>query len=616
MSKKVFWCTLFLVTSLWLVIGLAIPAQAATSQISAATLPYHVRQAQPPTAQSILIVLLDRSGSLDKTDKPEYSASIAKVFADLWPGKMAVIFFSGDHGPLLQTQLYDFSQPGTRDALKQQIEQQRYQVSGDTPTQIAIEQAETVLAQHNYPAGSRVVLITDGQPDIADDTDGTRQIQAIEQKDAPVFAAHNVPISTFGLGNDISNSGQAKAFLQQVASETGGAFADVQNPAQLAKPVLQMYASWQNLTFVPASGNNTFHIDTYAKKVDFIAFTQNSTTYRVTLQNAGGQNIPDQAFQASSQDLHYVFESLVISQFNPSGNYTIHSDDSQVQAYALEQTRLQVEIVAPTPQTVVYTQHDLTIVAALYDGNPQQHIFPHTGDAVAIGITFTVTAHGQTVDRGEETLTQEASPHTDLFSVSIRPSTTGALTITVSATYQFIPVPNHPSITLPVTIAPPPPCALTNVQCVIQQYGIGLGASLLALVLLLLIGWWYTRPAPFGFLVNPDPNSLPRVLGRNRTLGRSLWHKSLLFSDELRGFDWAGASFALRFKRNRRVYFVSRHKTLSQEIGNSLRPENQPAVPGKEIFLRNGDQIIVNGQTRATFYESRARAEQADQAWL
>src|ERR1700687_4930007 len=51
-----------------------------------------------PTSQSVLVVLLDRSGSLHGSDSDGYSTSVTKALADLWPGIMIVIPF-GD--PLL-----------------------------------------------------------------------------------------------------------------------------------------------------------------------------------------------------------------------------------------------------------------------------------------------------------------------------------------------------------------------------------------------------------------------------------------------------------------------------------------------------------------------------------
>jgi hypothetical protein len=57
------------------------------------------------TNESLLVVLLDRSGSLTyqpgATDPDRYSTSVTKALADLWPGTMAVIPFSNDTTPVL-----------------------------------------------------------------------------------------------------------------------------------------------------------------------------------------------------------------------------------------------------------------------------------------------------------------------------------------------------------------------------------------------------------------------------------------------------------------------------------------------------------------------------------
>src|SRR5438876_6619868 len=57
------------------------------------------------TNQSLLVVLLDRSGSLTyqpgATDPDGYSRSVTKALADLWPGTMAVIPFSNNATPVI-----------------------------------------------------------------------------------------------------------------------------------------------------------------------------------------------------------------------------------------------------------------------------------------------------------------------------------------------------------------------------------------------------------------------------------------------------------------------------------------------------------------------------------
>src|SRR5579883_2456285 len=137
--------------------------------------------AEPATKGSWLIDILDRSGSLggpSGTDPQDYSVSVTKLLATLWGGTMEVVILSGDAPRLTTLGPYDLSQGHNRTLLKRQIEGYRYRFGGDTPTQRAIEQAYQQLAQEHFPAGSQVMLITDGQPDIPQDTNGAAQIHA------------------------------------------------------------------------------------------------------------------------------------------------------------------------------------------------------------------------------------------------------------------------------------------------------------------------------------------------------------------------------------------------------------------------------------------------------
>src|SRR2546428_11569747 len=116
------------------------------------------------TSQSLLVVLLDRSGSLilqpGATDPDGYSTSVTKALTDLWPGSMAVIPFSGDTitsvlGPSA------LSDPVQREKLKNDIQQ--YPIGGNTPLAPALHQALDLLK--GAPAGSRAVIVTDGSPE-------------------------------------------------------------------------------------------------------------------------------------------------------------------------------------------------------------------------------------------------------------------------------------------------------------------------------------------------------------------------------------------------------------------------------------------------------------------
>ena len=611
MLKRGFWLNIFLLLiclgcSVFFM-GNGVPYRTAGTGLDSAI---SCKLAATPDARSLLVVLLDRSSSLAQTDPQEYSTSVTRVLTDLWPGRMAVLFFSGTAPRLPQLGPVDLTQPGARAQLQAQIEAQRNALNGDTPTQYAVEQAAQLLAQSGYPAGSRLMLITDGQPFLPTDQDGTRQISAIERQDTPGFCSHGTPINTFGLGNQVP--GYAQAFLQRVAAQTGGEYHDVTDPSQLAAPVLQMYANWQHLAFASTGGQHQFLVDTYAKQVYFIAFLSNSAAFPVTLLGPDRRPVPAQDLLNQAQDIHYQFDQMAVQHFNTSGTYTIQTGDPGAQTYALEQTRLQVSLVSPTPHTPIYAEKPLTVTVALYDNNdPQQHIHPAANESVTIGLTYTLRSEGKTLVSGEKRLTQQPAPNDDLFSTQIVPPQTGILALAISASYQYVPVPNAPQVTFQVVNAPSGLC-LAGSAC---QNGRGsllifilIPLALLALVLAFFLLW--RRPAPFGML--EDSQGQSRHLGRDRSLANRLLHKSTVSSEELAGFDFQEAHFRLQFRRGRRVQLVAVQNAPSLAVWCMREPpgrQMQPVKVGTPVALHAQDRILVNGVPCATFRQDRASTE-------
>ena len=122
-----------------------------------------------PTGQSILVILLDRSGSLYDTDPNGYSTSVTKALADLWPGTMIVIPFGdpllndpNSTVPVLPVYKAILSDPTQRDALKENV--QNYPIKGGTPLAPAMRKALSLPEVQNAAQGSRVIIITDGGP--------------------------------------------------------------------------------------------------------------------------------------------------------------------------------------------------------------------------------------------------------------------------------------------------------------------------------------------------------------------------------------------------------------------------------------------------------------------
>ncbi len=565
-----------------------------------------------PDNHSLLIVLLDRSLSLAQTDPDEYSTSVTRILANLWPGRMTVIFFSGTTPQLPQLGPFDLAQPGARTHLQTQIEAQKNALNGDTPTQYAVEQATRSLAQNGYPMGSEVMLITDGQPFLPTDQQGTQQIATIEQRDTPAFCTHGVPINTFGLGNQVPTYTQT--FLQAVATETNGSYQDVTDPTQLAAPVLQMYARWQHLKFVATDQKHQFSVDTYARQIDFIAFLSNSAAFPVTLLGPDQQPVPTQDLLNEAEDIHYQFDQMAVQRFNASGTYTILTGDPHAQMYVLEETRLQVEILSPTPHTSLHAGQPFTVSVALFDNNdPQQHIHPTSTESVVIGLTYTLQKNNKTVVAGEKKLIQQPSPNDDLFNTQITLPSSGTLTLIISASYQYVPVPDVPGIT--VQVSPAAFCSGTNTRCESASVGLWL---LLASLLLILVAlafiflFVWRRPTPFGFLENSQHKGEGRLLGHDRTFRNRLLHPSTISAKELTGFDFQEAHFSLQFKRGRHLLLVIGPNTPSLAVWCAEKPagqQMQPVKVGSPVPLHEHDRILVNGFPCATFHLDMPRPE-------
>lgn len=574
------------------------------------------RPATVPDTHSLLVVLLDRSASLAQTDPQEYSTSVTRVLADLWPGRMAVLFFRGTSPHLPQIGPLDLTRAGARVALQAQIEAQRNVLGGDTPTRYAIEQAALVLAHAGYPAGSRVMLITDGQPFLPTDQDGSRQIAAIEQQDLPGFCSHGVPVHTFGLGNQVPDT--ALTFLQQIAARTAGDYHKVTDPAQLAAPVLQMYASWQHLAFASTGASHQFLVDTYARQVYFIVFLRDSAAFPVALLGPDRQPVPVQNLLNQARDIHYQFDQLALQRFNTAGVYTIQTGDPGAQTYALEETRLQVALVSPDAHTPVTAGQPLTVAVALYDhNNPQQHIHPAAGESVTIGLTYTLRRNATILVSGEKKLAQQPAPDDDLFSTQIVPPDTGTLTLAISASYQYIAVPNTPVVTLQVLAASPDFCPISLV-CGGGPAG-WLVVLLLPVLLIVLAGIvFWRRPRPGGLLETSRGQS--RDLARARAWTKRILAPSTIFAEELSEFDFQQARFCLQFKRARRVLLVALQNTPSLAVWCMQEPagrQMQPVKVGSPVPLHTRDRILVNGVPCATFRQEQLpppRAEAADNA--
>lgn len=582
---------------------LLLPGVARAASLEAGTLTRPLAGCAQPAAvsdQSLLIVLLDRSGSLvdqpGATDPDGYSTSVTKALADLWPGSMAVIPFSNGSTPVLGPAA--LSNAGQRDALKNEI--QNYPIGGNTPLAPAMQKALDLLK--HAPAGSRAVIVTDGSPQPVV-LNGVNQADEIRGQLIPQFCALAVPVNTIGLALDLNSSdGQtANRLLSDIANGTGGSYTLVRNARELAHVVVQLYAAWQHLIFAPVqSGNNayTVSIDTYAKRVIFVTF-RSAASFAITLTAPDGQPVPDQAVQRST-DRHYEIDNMVLSTVNQPGTYGISvGGDSGAQVYALVESRLHAALVQPKTSDIARIGQPLTIQAELEDGNTP--IIPRANEATLNALVTTVV-NGKTVSGTTVELTQQSNSAIFAGKITLT-GPVGKAHIQIQAVYLQIPVEaSQAQVTIPlakaIVVQKPVPGCGTSISCYWHRYSTLIVGIPLAFVLLLLLLLRLLSKGPYGTL---KQGRVSEELGAlRRPFGRRLFHKSTMSSRELEdygNFTFNGASFDLHFKGGG-VTIRARSETPEIKVRSGSQYEK---VTRDGVVLNEGNAIMVERCTPAIF---------------
>jgi len=567
--------------------------------------------AADPTSRSLLVVLLDRSGSLiiepGATDPNGYSTSVTKALADLWPGVMAVIPFSGDTTQLPIFGPDTLSDPTQRTDLKNKV--QNYPIGGDTPLGPAMQEALDLLHQRGNPQGSRVIVITDGNPTGQGNNDGTHQEQHIRSSLIPLFCNQGIPVSAFGLTIDpnTQDGKDATHLLNNIATGTGSTYTNVTGPEDLAREVVSLYAQWLGLTFTPVKksqdGNFPVSIDSFAQQVFIVTFRSDSN-YQVTLIGPAGEPVTQGVQVSTPPDRHYEIDSLNVSGPIIPGTYTVNvNGDPNAQVYTLISSPLQVRLIAPAVRTVAYDNQPVRIQAEFLNG--KNILTPQQGQAQIIA-RITLLANGRPVGppTNDVVLTQQGAIFSGQTLIYNQP---GQLQIELLGTYQQVQRQAGFSLQLLKPPAPPPKPIDLNRWLHDHSEQIIFGAVWLILLLIAaaiavaIIHWRHNQPKPFGYLTNGRVHGDVELANFRRTVISS----SAL---QAKGnFNFRLASFELVFPKDGNVYIRATDGNVSKvaiDVPGQLKPVE---VTRQQIELKAGRKIYVDGNRVASFETSPGR---------
>lgn len=531
-----------------------------------------------PDSNSILVVLLDRSGSLvagnEPTDPNGYSGSATKALADLWPGQIAVIPFGNDQEPIVGP--YAHSDIGGITSLKHYIDNNPPSQNADTPLRPAMDKAKTLFS-NSIPACSKLVLITDGVPDAP--SSPQQEVNAIKAQEIGWFHDHGLPISVFGLKIDKStpNGQMADGLLNAIetGTGTGPAYDSVQSAENLASEVTSLYAKWRDLSFTPITKdtvNNTYpvSIDPFVDQATIISFYEQGVQNNPVTKN--GQAIPQNSFE-QTKDQHYEIDNILDPSHN-AGTYIISTvGNAAASVYALVDSTLTLSL-ASLP-AVVTTGQSLPIQAHfLHSGTPIV-----TGSTSPLSATVTISLNGHPTQsttvllypqRGSDLYTGDYSVPTTGQKPGKTAVEVGTLSISVNGTAMFQGSSakrgtSATTVQIDVPKAPPPPpyvCKKGVAQCFWEQYHtviIGITPLVLLLLAILIVFLiLQSRPPLVGTITNiPStrrytPEDISTVSLGKRPFFEKLLHKSVIESDELRrhpdakgNLDFDIAKFAL-----------------------------------------------------------------------
>lgn len=566
-----------------------------------------------PDSSSLLIVLLDRSGSLgiggsSGTDTQNYSASATDALSDLWPGPMAVIPFYANGNQLIATPIGPLL-PAQRAALKNQVN--NLQSQGWTPLAEAMQTAQHLLSQNGTPPGSRIVIITDGYPQTPADPNGVSEEHTVLTKEAPQFCREGVSVSPFGL--TIQANSNPATFLRQVATETNGAYQRIADASELGGAVIGLYAAWDGLEFNPIKkdqAHDDYPIVTDSSTQSVYILTFYPSGQNEPLTTANGQSA---SYTSSTDGRHYEIDTLNTP--IPPATYTVRTTDPNAVVYDLVNSTRTLQLVQPTTNTVAQPGKGITITAHLVDKGTGP-IVPGQNQLAFFQATITETVHGQALAPQTVDLTQ-AQPGSDLFigefavPKDAKPGNTavtiGTLQIKITANYQGVIHTTNP-LTIPVVIPkyippPPPPCHVGFWQCASPQTHtliIGGGIMLLFLLLLLFLWWlWHRQPAPSGTVygIPPrgkyDPEDIAEVrLGSKRKLEDYLFRRSVITSEELSRHPDAKGNLFFNMARFELVARNGKAAQNGQSAGGRGMYIRQAQGNITDIKVRNGAQEI------------------------
>lgn len=189
-----------------------------------------------------IVVALDVSGSMVKTDENRLSIEMIEMLIDLSKEEDSIAVVAYNDSIVFQSDLISMQDQEKKEQLKTEIRQIEFQ--GETDNGLGLKTAVDILTAHAADKNSYVLFISDGKTDLANSqTERTPEQSEQDWQQACLLAMENgIRIHTISFVNEYS---EETTEMTVVSEKTDGISSVVANPLQFTKVIVQTWAAYQ-----------------------------------------------------------------------------------------------------------------------------------------------------------------------------------------------------------------------------------------------------------------------------------------------------------------------------------------------------------------------------------
>ena len=297
----------------------------------------------PAQAKALDVVLvMDSSGSMKKTDPNELRKPAAKLFVSLLGegDRASIVSFSDQGYPVA------FLTPVTGEANQKTLFNAVDKISNRgviTNLHDAVEAAYRVLEKSPKPEQQRVIiLMSDGRMDLGDAAETQKQSQQLLLETLPMLKEQGVEVHTIAFTPQSD-----QALLKQIADATGGKFNIAKTDKELHAVYTTIFEDNKSPNMLPFEGEK-FSIDSAIKEITIVG-SKDAADVVLSLLTPDGRMLTADAKDPNTKwFVSQQFDLITISNPQP-GAWKIKASSGQNKAYVITDLKQELTVQPDNP---------------------------------------------------------------------------------------------------------------------------------------------------------------------------------------------------------------------------------------------------------------------------